>query len=289
MAESDNARPLQRLTEIRQRFSRVSNMLIVKTDIKRGGYQYTIPGFKFDDFDKMGHASHQKIVRVFESLRYNRGIDFTSSGDIIMDAVMLGYNLEITRKLYEVAAVDFPMIVDRYLTHIGKSSFSISQRMMDATTGERVAASTPDIAADLFAKGFTQNFDKLQREFPVYGRLRHIFDLAVALEIVRSEMERGNGKAFSAIHDPKCQPRLPTAPREIDSVASTHKDKSGSISAIVSGGVSINLNELPKRLTTDWIKTKNVMIESSYGSSIGQREESENPLISPFVDKPFWR
>ncbi len=182
-----------------------------------------------------------------------------------------------------------PMDPDRKIYCFASSNVQVlSEAQMLKTTGERVAANEPDIAAEAFAKGFTQNFGKLQREYPCYGRLRHIFDLAVALEIVRVEMAKGNGRAFLAIDDPKVQPRLAMAPREIESVAATYKESSGSVSAIVSGGVSIQLKSLQKRMVVDRLQTNRVSLESSNDSSKGKNDNAR-ALRSPLADEPFWR
>jgi len=182
-----------------------------------------------------------------------------------------------------------PMDPDRKIYRFASSNVQVlSEAQMLNTTGERVAANAPDIAAEAFAKGFTQNFGKLQREYECYGRLRHIFDLAVALEIVRVEMEKGNGRPFLAIDDPKVQPRLAMAPREIESVAATYKESSGSVSAIVSGGVSIQLKSLQKRMVVDRMQTHRVSIEAS-NDSLKSKNDNASVLRSPLSDEPFWR
>jgi len=134
----NNDRRLERLAEIRQRFGRVSNISVFSRDLKKNGFKFAVPGFKFDDFDRAGHSSHHKIVKLLETERYVRKGHFAASlGD--MDFVMLGYNIEIMLELYEHAAVDYQMHLECYMTHVGKSSISATQRLTHASTGNLLA------------------------------------------------------------------------------------------------------------------------------------------------------
>ncbi len=191
-----------------------------------------------------------------------------------------------------------PMDPDRKIYHFASSNVQVlSEAQMMNAIGDRVAASSPDLAADAFAKKFTRNFDRVQRDYPVYGRLRHIFDLAVALEIVRHEIKNGNGKAFLAIDNPDAQPRLSVPPLELDSVASTHRTPSGTMSVMISGGVTIQTSRLPGRLVVDKSETNKVAIESSNDSSklastelsASPMREKSNSTLFPQRDIPFWK
>jgi len=192
-----------------------------------------------------------------------------------------------------------PMDPDRKIYHFASSNVQVlSEAQMMNALGDRVAANSPDLAADAFAKKFTRNFDRLQRDYPVYGRLRHIFDLAIALEIVRHEIKNGNGKPFLAIDNPDAQPRLSVPPLELDSVASTHRTPSGTMSVMISGGVTIQTSRLSGRLFVDRSETNKAAIESSddlsklantnLADSSPLRKNSERTL-SPQRDIPFWR
>lgn len=178
-----------------------------------------------------------------------------------------------------------PMDPDRHIYHFASSNVQVlSEAQLMNSLGERVAATAPDIAADSFARDFTRHFDKLQQAYPVYGRLRHVFDLAVAMEIVRSEIQKGNGKDFLVLDEMSTQPRLEIAPQEIDSVAATHRMADGSISAIISGGVSIHLNDVSKRLKTDRLQTNRVAVESSNDGTKAVEAESVSS-----AEPKFWR
>lgn len=179
-----------------------------------------------------------------------------------------------------------PMDPERKIYHFAESNVRVMSeaQMMDAS-GSRSAALTRDFAAESFAKSFGHNFDDIQKLYPCYGRLRHIFDLAVALEIVRVEMRRGNGKPFQKLTSPSICPSLQVAPSEIDSVAATRKQPDGSITAIVSGGVTIDLRSIGKRMVVDRTQTKRVDVHASFGKDATQHVETQDPLR----DRPFWR
>lgn len=159
----------------------------------------------------------------------------------------------------------------------------LSESQMFDERGSRVATERPDWAADAFAKGFTAKFSSLQRSYPVYGRLRHIFDLAVALEIVRAQMTAGYGKPFQCLHRIDNQPRLPVAPKEIDSVVATRRSGNGDVAVIVSGGVSI----VPRRTSERIRKAPGAFDELILETSPG--EMSDGTLNRSDAEQPFWR
>jgi len=150
--------------------------------------------------------------------------------------------------------------------------------------GKKVVSNVPDTAAEAYARSFTRNFARLQKEHPCLGRLRHIFDLSVALEIVRLEMEKGNGKPLAFLSNDEIQPRMATSPKAIDSIASTHTMPNGTISAVISGGVSIQLGQLPSRVKIDKQSIRSVSFEPSDGKS-----EATVPPSTTCTEIPFWR
>ncbi len=111
---------------------------------------------------------------------------------------------------------------------------------MDAT-GQRFDSNKRDPAADAFAKGFSDHFDKLQQMYPViYGRMRHICDLSVALRIVREESMAQHLDPFPLLADKSIQPHAAAPVKWIPSIAAWRQTSSGRVAAIVSGGVSID-------------------------------------------------
>ena len=156
----------------------------------------------------------------------------------------------------------------------------LSETQMMDVKGERKVSERQDGAADAFARNFTARFDALQKAHPIYGRLRHIFDLAIALELIRNEIDNGSGDKFEVLGNPAYAPRLPIAPKEIDSIVATRKMGDGSILAIVSGGVSIDTRSIASRLREPATLGEKVSLEGSPGESSGSEDS---------LDKSFWR
>lgn len=174
-----------------------------------------------------------------------------------------------------------PYDPDKKIYHLESPNVQVlSEAQMMDVKGERKVSERQDGAADTFAKNFTARFDALQKAHPIYGRLRHIFDLAIALELIRNEIDNGSGDKFSVLGNPTYAPRLPIAPKEIDSIVATRKMGDGSISAIVSGGVSIDTRAIVTRLREHASLSEKVSLERSPGES----NESEDSL-----EKSFWR
>lgn len=188
---------------------------------------------------------------------------------------------------------DSPIMVDneRMIYNFAGSNVQVmSETQLFNQRGDRVVANSPDLAADAFARGFTNNFNKLQKLYPEYGRLRHIFDLAVALEIVRDQMSKGKGKPFTVLNDPSVTPKLPVAPQELDSVAATRKLANGSVTAIISGGVSINPQRIGKRMQSDVTGLRKVALEGSAGEQLAAQElPTGDGVKTPKADEVFWR
>jgi len=213
---------------------------------------------------------------------------FTNSGN--------GTDESMVRWWFSLTDSKIPMDPNRKIYHFASSNVRVlSEGQMMNDKGERTATKSPDLAAETFAKKFTRHFDRLQRDYPVYGRLRHIFDLAVTLEIVRHEIDAGSGKPFLAIDNPNVQPRLQVTPRELDSVAATYRLQNGQMSAMISGGVSIHSSHISQRLVVDKTQTNKVAIESSNNSSKSANDddvpftEKSDTTVQLRRDKPFWK
>jgi len=117
----------------------------------------------------------------------------------------------------------------------------MSQRQFMDHTGARHAADDQDLAADAFALGFTENYAQLQTMYPMYGRLRHIFDLCVVMRLIREEVTAGRGIELSLLKDRAIQPHSAEPLKWIPSTAAWRKTSNGRVSAIVSGGVTIDV------------------------------------------------
>jgi hypothetical protein len=187
----------------------------------------------------------------------------------------------MVRWWFTLSDARIPWDPERKIAHFPLSNVRVlSESQMLDSQGARVVADRPDWAADAFARNFTSKFEALQRSHAAYGRLRHIFDLAVALEIVRSQIQAGHGKPFQSLNRFELQPHLPVAPKEIDSVVATRRFSDGGVSAIVSGGVTISPRATVDRLRRSTGQFDAIAIETSPG----EREEPRDGH-----EKPFWR
>ncbi len=179
---------------------------------------------------------------------------------------------------------------ERQLYAFPKSNVMIqSEAQFINGLGERVVAPNPDLAADAFARNFNKSFEAIQKAYPVHGRLRHIFDLAVAIEIVRHEIEAGTGTPFVCLTDSSIQPKLPVSPSEIESIATTYRATDGTTFAVVSGGVTISLKSVRKNLRADPSTTNPIVVRSGF---IETQQTLDNPEVAssaPKMDEPFWR
>jgi hypothetical protein len=194
----------------------------------------------------------------------------------------------MVRWWYTLSDVKIPMDPNRKIYVLEKSNIKVqSEAQRINEQGQRVVATSPDLAADTFARNFTQHFDKIQESYSIQGRLRHIFDLAVAMEIIRSQIESGVGKPFTVLSDLEIQPRMICAPRELDSVAATHKSQNGTTFAVVSGGVSISTSGVFKKMTRDRSKT-NPIVMKSWNDGAAKQSQLNEPN-GPVTDEPFWR
>jgi hypothetical protein len=138
-------------------------------------------------------------------------------------------------------AGDVDFIVDRASVRVQ----SQSEWMQD--NGQRVTQEDRDTAADAFAASFSENFQTLQQQHSFYGRLGHIFDLAVVFETIRREAEADPAKLPKNLSqwDNQNQPAMPLG--TVDSLVGVKKLNRGSISAVVSGGVLVDAKELSIR------------------------------------------
>ncbi len=188
----------------------------------------------------------------------------------------------MVRWWFSISDTRIPCDTKRNIYHFESSNVCVlSEAQMLNQQGQRVVADRADWAADAFARNFTTHFEGLQQTYPIYGRLRHIVDLAVALEIVRAQIAAGVGKPLRMLENPELQTHMCVAPTEIDSVVATRRSSDGTVSAMVSGGVSIASQTTRARLREHAKHFETISLESSPG----EREQASDPA----VERPFWR
>lgn len=130
-----------------------------------------------------------------------------------------------------------------------------SERQMMDAAGNRNPAGVADEAADKFAEQFTANFSSLQTEFPLYGRLSHIFDIAVACKLATEHSDWQASPTISSTVGG-------ITPKEVAPSTATGTWKKGTQShkwIVVSGGVELDLKRLDLK--------QRLIAESGYLSS----------------------
>lgn len=114
----------------------------------------------------------------------------------------------------------------------------LSEREWMDANGKRSATVNRDEAADAFAKTFTSRFEDIQIMYPMYGRLRHIFDLTVAMEIIRREQSNPTER-FMSLSQTSVQPHALEHATQVPTITTFRKVSGKQVVAMVSGGVVI--------------------------------------------------
>lgn len=124
---------------------------------------------------------------------------------------------------------------------VGQGVRVLSENELLSEQGQRVHTGRSERLNRQFAERFTQHFVELAKKYPVYGELRNVFDVAMAVALIESEnlAERANwrpGLLASAE-----QLRLPqgAVPRQVDTVVNHRVINRRHIIAGVSGGVMV--------------------------------------------------
>ena len=134
----------------------------------------------------------------------------------------------------------------------------LSQKQFLDERGDRHDAAEKDLAADAFADSFTEAFPDLQKQFSGYGRLRHIFDLAVALQVIAEETPDRNARPLSIASNEEYRPRVAFPIQWVPSIAAWRKTDNGRVAAVVSGGVMVDISKtkLDRSTTTGFVERK---------------------------------
>jgi hypothetical protein len=133
---------------------------------------------------------------------------------------------------------------------VGDGVRVLSENELLAAQGQRIHTGQSDALNEQFADSFTAHYAALAQKYHVYGELRSIFDLALALAIIESEKlaDKAGWQPSRLVDNERL--RLPAwpAPREVETVANFVQVNRRQIVAGVSGGVMVDVAEtLTKR------------------------------------------
>jgi hypothetical protein len=117
----------------------------------------------------------------------------------------------------------------------------LSENEMLAEQGQRVHTGASDPLNRQFAEAFTAHFDELAKKYPVYGELRNIFDLAMAVALIQTEglADRVHWKSTLLANGQKLHLPHRNAPREVETVINHRVINDRFVIAGVSGGVMV--------------------------------------------------
>jgi hypothetical protein len=128
---------------------------------------------------------------------------------------------------------------------VGNGVGVLSENELLASRGQRVHTGQSDPLNQQFADSFTSNFPALADKYPIYGELRAIFDLSLAVALIQADklVERAGWQPTRLLDNDKL--RLPhwPAPREVDTVANCVVVNRRQIIAGVSGGVMVDTTQ----------------------------------------------
>jgi hypothetical protein len=124
---------------------------------------------------------------------------------------------------------------------VGPGVRVLSENEMLAEQGRRVHTGQSDALNSQFAESFTAHFAELAAKYPVYGELRNIFDLAMAVALIESEgLAKKIGwqpQLFSSAE--RLQLPQGAVPRQVETVINHRVVNKRQIVAGVSGGVMV--------------------------------------------------
>jgi hypothetical protein len=124
---------------------------------------------------------------------------------------------------------------------VGQGVRVLSENEMLAEQGRRVHTGQSDALNSQFAESFTAHFIELAAKYPVYGELRNIFDLAMAVALIQSEglTEKVGWKPELFASAEHLQLPHGAVPLQVETVINHRVVNKRQIVAGVSGGVMV--------------------------------------------------
>jgi hypothetical protein len=132
---------------------------------------------------------------------------------------------------------------------VGQGVRVLSENEMLTEQGQRVHTGQSDSLNRQFAESFTAHFSELSDKYPVYGELRNIFDLAMAVAVIQSEglAEKAGWKPSLLASADKLRLPKNNVPREVETVINHRIVNERTILAGVSGGVMVEPGDAIKQ------------------------------------------
>jgi hypothetical protein len=124
---------------------------------------------------------------------------------------------------------------------VGQGVRVLSENELLAEQGQRVHTGASDPLNRQFAESFTSHFAELAAKYSVYGELRNIFDLAMAVALIQTEglAEHVGWKPTLLASGEKLRLPQGNTPREVETVVNHRVINQRLVIAGVSGGVMV--------------------------------------------------
>lgn len=132
---------------------------------------------------------------------------------------------------------------------VGQGVRVLSENELLAARGRRVHTGQSDPLNRQFAEQFTRHFVELSRKYPIYGELRNIFDLALAVALIHTDDLPARVDWQPTLLVDAQRLRLPQGfvPRQVETVANSRVINRRQIVAGVSGGVRVDAGDILKQ------------------------------------------
>jgi hypothetical protein len=125
----------------------------------------------------------------------------------------------------------------------------LSENELLTETGQEVHTGKADALNQQFAQNFTKDFAALAAKYPLYADLRNIFDLALVVELLRTEglPEHVGWYPTSFLDNAGLPTAVENVPQTVDTVINHRVVQRTNIIAAVSGGVHVDVQSVIKR------------------------------------------
>lgn len=135
----------------------------------------------------------------------------------------------------------------------------LSQQQWIDQQGGRQPTGTADPASDAFAKEMSEQLSELRIMHPAYARLHGVYELGLALQLaVDASKQESLATWLPAIcHSPYLAPEPVASPKTVDGLTTWHRLRSGTVVAVISGGVEVNSARIAAK--SNWSRSSSVV------------------------------
>lgn len=151
----------------------------------------------------------------------------------------------------------------------------LSQQQWMDQQGTRKPTHQADRAADAFAAEMTNKLPQIRKVHPTYARLNAIFELSLALQLAVDASQQDNLASWlpTVCQDNRLVTPVAQPPKTIDGLATFNRMRNGTVVAVISGGIVVDVAATAGQ-------QKRVNSKSSLVASTSKIKQSENVIIT---------